>query len=123
MSRVMKKIFKSEVNFTSSKDRASLIIYSLGIIYFFLGLRFYFSPYSHISQIARTDINLVDQMTLYFYYPFLKDTNFEAVCKIDNPVWCKFSEQDALVAGSLILISTYVIRWILTKKFNPLPWK
>jgi hypothetical protein len=121
----MEKIFKSEVNFVSSKDRASLIIYSLGIIYFFLGLRFYISSYNHIGQIAHNfpDINLVDQMTLYFYYPFLKDTNFEAVCKIDNPVWCKFSEQDALVAGSLILISTYVIRWILTKKFNPLPWK
>lgn len=109
----LKQIFKIEVSLVSAKERVAFIFYVVGIVYFLLGVATDLA-YGTFYRIA-----------WYLYSFLLKCT----ACNCSDDVspfgryeTC-FSLPDLFYWGLFILSLSYVLRWILTKKLNPLPWK
>ena len=128
--RTLKKIFKIEIDFKSVLERSGFVIYSFGVIYFLLGLYQYavrssidenrFVPFYYSYTL--TDI------VNFFYKPFLSCRSEVSFCEYldnKNSTWNEWYllADDAITYALLVLSITFLIRFALTKKLNPLPWK
>tara|TARA_B100000401_G_C52306180_1_gene485056 strand:+ start:64 stop:438 length:375 start_codon:yes stop_codon:yes gene_type:complete len=123
--KTLNKIFKIEIDFSSVMERSGFVIYSIGVIYCFLG--FYVPAYQYQTKRFFYSETLIYDIGHFLYRPFLS-------CQ-GKVSWCEYVENrngwndwylradDAIIPALFVLSITFIIRYALTQKLNPLPWK